>query len=220
MMTLEGYKTGGTVHIVVNNQVGFTTNYLDARSSIYCTDIAKVTDSPVMHVNADDVEAVVHAIRFAADYRAQFGKDVYIDLLGYRKYGHNEGDEPRFTQPSLYKTISKHPNPREIYKKKLVEEGVVSDAVMSEMEKEFKNLLDQNFDEAKEIERNTMAIFMEEDWKDYASLGKLQQVLENYNTTYDVEKLRELAVKISTLPADKKFINKIVTIVLMFILYL
>ena len=209
MMTLEGYKTGGTVHIVVNNQVGFTTNYLDARSSIYCTDIAKVTDSPVMHVNADDVEAVVHAIRFAADYRAQFGKDVYIDLLGYRKYGHNEGDEPRFTQPSLYKSISKHPNPREIYKKKLVEEGVVSDAVMSEMEKEFKNLLDQNFDEAKEIERNTMAIFMEEDWKNYALLGKLQQVLENYNTTYDVEKLRELAVKISTLPADKKFINKI-----------
>ena len=209
MMTLEGYKTGGTVHIVVNNQVGFTTNYLDARSSIYCTDIAKVTDSPVMHVNADDVEAVVHAIRFAADYRAQFGKDVYIDLLGYRKYGHNEGDEPRFTQPSLYKSISKHPNPREIYKKKLVEEGVVSDAVMSEMEKEFKNLLDQNFDEAKEIERNTMAIFMEEDWKNYALVGILQQVLENYNTTYDVEKLRELAVKISTLPADKKFINKI-----------
>ena len=178
MMTLEGYKTGGTVHIVVNNQIGFTTNYLDARSSIYCTDIAKVTDSPVMHVNADDVEAVVHAIRFAADYRAQFGKDVYIDLLGYRKYGHNEGDEPRFTQPSLYKTISKHPNPREKFtrkkkkKKKLVEEGVVSDAVMSEMEKEFKNLLDQNFDEAKEIERNTMAIFMEEDWKNYASLRK------------------------------------------------
>ncbi len=86
---------------------------------------------------------------------------------------------------------------------------MVSDAVMSEMEKEFKNLLDQNFDEAKEIERNTMAIFMEEDWKNYALLGKLQQVLENYNTTYDVEKLRELAVKISTLPADKKFINKI-----------
>ena len=99
MMTLDGYKTGGTVHIVVNNQVGFTTNYLDARSSTYCTDIAKVTDSPVMHINADDVEAVVHAIRFAADYRAKFHKDVYIDLLGYRKYGHNEGDEPRFTQP-------------------------------------------------------------------------------------------------------------------------
>ncbi|WP_034708019.1 thiamine pyrophosphate-dependent enzyme, partial [Chryseobacterium luteum] len=103
MMTLEGYKTGGTVHIVVNNQVSFTTNYADARSSTYCTDIAKVTESPVMHVNADDAEAVVHAMHFAADFRAKFGKDVYIDLLGYRKYGHNEGDEPRFTQPNLYK---------------------------------------------------------------------------------------------------------------------
>lgn len=209
MMTLEGYKTGGTVHIVVNNQVGFTTNYLDARSSIYCTDIAKVTDSPVMHVNDDDVEAVVHAIRFAADYRAKFGKDVYIDLLGYRKYGHNEGDEPRFTQPNLYKTISKHPNPREIYKEKLKNEGIVSDAVLAEMEQQFKALLDENFEAAKEIERNTMAIFMEDDWKDYASLGKKEQVLSNYDTSYDVEKLKELALKISTLPKDKKFINKI-----------
>lgn len=209
MMTLEGYRTGGTVHIVVNNQVGFTTNYLDARSSVYCTDIAKVTDSPVMHVNDDDVEAVVHAIRFAADYRAAFGKDVYIDLLGYRKYGHNEGDEPRFTQPNLYKTISKHPNPREIYKEKLKKEGVVSDAVLAEMETQFKALLDENFDAAKGIERNTMAVFMEEDWKDFPSLGKLDQVLADYDTKYDVAKLKELATKISTLPADKKFINKI-----------
>ncbi len=208
MMTLEGYKTGGTVHIVVNNQVGFTTNYLDARSSIYCTDIAKVTDSPVMHVNADDVEAVVHAIRFAADYRAKFGKDVYIDLLGYRKYGHNEGDEPRFTQPNLYKTISKHPNPREIYKEKLKKEGVVSDAVLAEMEKQFKALLDANFEDAKEIEINTMAVFMEDDWKGYLR-AKIDEIYANYPTGYDVEKLKELAKKISTLPADKKFITKI-----------
>ena len=208
MMTLEGYKTGGTVHIVVNNQVGFTTNYLDARSSIYCTDIAKVTDSPVMHVNADDVEAVVHAIRFAADYRAKFGKDVYIDLLGYRKYGHNEGDEPRFTQPNLYKTISKHPNPREIYKEKLKKEGVVSDAVLAEMEKQFKALLDANFEDAKEIEINTMAVFMEDDWKGYFR-AKIDEIYANYPTGYDVEKLKELAKKISTLPADKKFITKI-----------
>ena len=208
MMTLEGYKTGGTVHIVVNNQVGFTTNYLDARSSIYCTDIAKVTDSPVMHVNADDVEAVVHAIRFAADYRAKFGKDVYIDLLGYRKYGHNEGDEPRFTQPNLYKTISKHPNPREIYKEKLKKEGVVSDAVLAEMEKQFKALLDENFEDAKEIEINTMAVFMADDWKGYFR-AKIDEIYANYPTGYDVEKLKELANKISTLPADKKFITKI-----------
>ena len=208
MMTLEGYKTGGTVHIVVNNQVGFTTNYLDARSSIYCTDIAKVTDSPVMHVNDDDVEAVVHAIRFAADYRNKFGKDVYIDLLGYRKYGHNEGDEPRFTQPNLYKIIAKHPNPREIYKKKLKDEGVVSDAVLAEMEQQFKELLDENFEAAKEIEINTMAVFMEDDWKSFKR-GNIEQIYANYPTGFDAKKLKELAVKISTLPSDKKFINKI-----------
>lgn len=208
MMTLEGYRTGGTIHIVVNNQVGFTTNYLDARSSVYCTDIAKVTDSPVMHVNDDDVEAVVHAIRFAADYRARFGKDVYIDLLGYRKYGHNEGDEPRFTQPNLYKTISKHPNPREIYKKKLKEEGVVSDAVLAEMEQEFKELLDENFEAAKEIEINTMAVFMEDDWKGYFR-AKIDEIYADYATGYDPEKLKDLAIKISSLPKDKNFITKI-----------
>lgn len=209
MMNLEGYKTGGTVHIVVNNQVSFTTNYLDARSSVYCTDIAKVTDSPVMHINADDVEAVVHAIRFAADFRAKFGKDVYIDLLGYRKYGHNEGDEPRFTQPNLYKLISKHQNPREIYKELLIKENVVSDDVLKKMEQEFKALLDENFDASKEIERNTMDVFMKDDWVDFPLGTKGAVANANVDTTYDLEKLKELAVKISTLPADKKFINKI-----------
>ena len=115
---LPGYRTGGTIHIVVNNQVGFTTNYLDARSSTYCTDVAKVTLSPVLHVNGDDVEAVVHALQLAVEYRQQYQKDVFIDLLCYRKYGHNEGDEPRFTQPKLYETISKHKNHRENYKEK------------------------------------------------------------------------------------------------------
>ncbi len=208
MMTLDGYKTGGTVHIVVNNQVSFTTNYLDARSSVYCTDIAKVTDSPVMHVNADDVEAVVHAIHFAAEYRAKFGKDVYIDLLGYRKYGHNEGDEPRFTQPNLYKIISKHPNPREIYKQKLIQENIVSDEVLKKMEADFKALLDVDFDASKEIEKNAMAIFMEEAWKNYP-IGAKGSVYKTYDTKFNLAKLKDLAVKISTLPADKKFINKI-----------
>lgn len=208
MMTLDGYKTGGTVHIVVNNQIGFTTNYLDARSSTYCTDIAKVTDSPVMHVNADDVEAVVHAIRFAADYRAQFGKDVYIDLLGYRKYGHNEGDEPRFTQPKLYSVIAKHANPREIYKDQLIKEGIVSDEKMKQMEAEFKSLLDKNFDASKEIEKNTLDIFMEEVWRDFSTHSK-DDVFQTVDTSFDVAKLRELAVQISTLPKDKSFIRKI-----------
>lgn len=209
MMTLDGYKTGGTIHIVVNNQVSFTTNYLDARSAIYCTDIAKVTQSPVMHVNADNVEAVVHAIRFAAEYRAKFGKDVYIDLLGYRKYGHNEGDEPKFTQPKLYKEISKHPNPREIYKAKLLKEGIVSEDVLKEMEAEFKTLLDKDFDESKGIEKNSMAVFMEDNWKDF-SLAAKGSVNKDYDTSYDLEALKSLATKISTLPADKKFLNKIV----------
>ncbi len=208
MMTLEGYKTGGTVHIVINNQVSFTTNYLDARSSTYCTDIAKVTESPVMHVNADDVEAVVYAMKFAADFRAQFGKDVYIDLLGYRKYGHNEGDEPRFTQPNLYKLISKHPNPREIYKEKLIKEGIVSEEILKKMETEFKSLLDADFDASKEIERNTMDIFMADDWKDFA-MSPRGEMLKKVDTGFDLNALKELAVKMSTLPADKKFLNKI-----------
>lgn len=208
MMTLDGYKTGGSVHIVVNNQVSFTTNYMDARSSTYCTDIAKVTNSPVMHVNSDDVEAVVHAIRFAAEYRAKFNKDVYIDLLGYRKYGHNEGDEPRFTQPNLYKIISKHPNPREIYKDQLFKENVVSDEVLKKMETEFKELLDKDFDASKEIQKNTMDVFMAEDWADYpmCKRGALQEAVD---TSFDLARLKELAVQMSTLPADKKFIKKI-----------
>ena len=125
MARLKGYSTGGTIHIVINNQIGFTTNYLDARSSTYCTDVGKVTLSPVMHVNADDVEAVVHSVLFALDYRMHFNADVFIDLLGYRKYGHNEGDEPRFTQPKLYKIISAHKNPRDIYAEKLIAQGVI-----------------------------------------------------------------------------------------------
>lgn len=208
MMNLEGYRTGGSVHIVINNQVSFTTNFHDARSSVYCTDVAKVTGSPVMHVNADDVESVVHAIRFAAEFRAEFGKDVYIDLLGYRKYGHNEGDEPRFTQPNLYKIISKHPNPREIYKDLLKKENVVSDDKLKAMEAEFKALLDKDFDASKEIRKNTMDVFMGDDWKDFplCSKGALQ---ESMDTSFDINKLKELAVKMSTLPADKKFINKV-----------
>lgn len=208
MMNLEGYRTGGSVHIVINNQVSFTTNFHDARSSVYCTDVAKVTGSPVMHVNADDVESVVHAIRFAAEFRAEFGKDVYIDLLGYRKYGHNEGDEPRFTQPNLYKIISKHPNPREIYKDLLKKENIVSDDKLKAMETEFKALLDKDFDASKEIRKNTMDVFMGDDWKDFplCSKGALQ---ENMDTSFDINKLKELAVKMSTLPADKKFINKV-----------
>ena len=153
MAQLDGYKTGGTIHIVTNNQVGFTTNYLDARSSTYCTDIAKVTLCPVFHVNGDDVEAVAHTLKIASEYRQEFHKDVFIDLLCYRKYGHNEGDEPRFTQPKLYDLISSHPNPREIYKNKLIKEGVLNIEEINFSDKQFQDLLEARFDESKEIKK-------------------------------------------------------------------
>ena len=144
MSQLNGYKTGGTIHIVVNNQIGFTTNYLDARSSTYCTDVAKVTLSPVLHVNADDAEAVVHAVEMALEYRMRYKKDVYIDLLGYRKYGHNEGDEPRFTQPKLYKEIAKHANPFKIYSDKLIAENTIDKAYLEKIVLDFKATLERN----------------------------------------------------------------------------
>src|SRR5690606_38250388 len=208
MMNLDGYKTGGTIHIVVNNQVGFTTNYLDGRSSIYCTDVAKVNHSPVLHVNADDAEAVIHAIHFAADYRMRFGEDVFIDLLGYRKYGHNEGDEPRFTQPQLYSIIAKHPNPREIYKQHLIKEGIIGDEILAEKEKEFKQLLDENFDAAKEIEKNKLEPFMLDEWEGY-EMATEAEMLKPVDTKYPIAELQQIADSITNIPDGKKFIKKI-----------
>jgi len=150
MSKLDAYNTGGTIHLVINNQVGFTTNYKDARSSTYCTDIAKVTLSPVFHVNGDDVEALVYAINMAMEYRQRFHNDVFIDILCYRRYGHNESDEPRFTQPLLYKAIEKHQNPREIYVEKLLSSGTVDNSLAKQMEKEFKALLQERLNESKE----------------------------------------------------------------------
>ncbi len=208
MADLDGYKTGGTIHIVVNNQIGFTTNYIDSRSGTYCTDVGKVTLSPVLHVNGDDVEAVVNAIEFAAEYRIQFKKDVFVDLLCYRRYGHNEGDEPRFTQPNLYKAIAKHPNPREIYKKKLIGEGTIGENIVKEMEVEFKKLLQERFDEAKQVEKTIITPFMQEDWKDY-EIPKRNQAREAIDTTVPIEDLTSIGDKIFTLPEDKKFLKKI-----------
>ena len=149
MSQLDGYKTGGTMHIVLNNQIGFTTNYLDARSSTYCTDVAKTTLSPVFHVNGDDVEAIVFAVQLAMEFRQEFKRDVFIDILGYRKHGHNEGDEPKFTQPLLYKAIAKHPNPRDIYRARLIDEKTIDDGVVKKMDEDFKNRLQKKLDVVK-----------------------------------------------------------------------
>ncbi len=207
MAQLEGYKTGGTIHIAVNNQIGFTTNYLDARSSTYCTDIAKVTLSPVFHVNGDDVEAVVHAMQIAAEYRQKFGKDVFIDLLCYRKYGHNEGDEPRFTQPLLYKAISKHKNPREIYNQKLMSEGVVGANIAKEMEVEFKQLLQDRFDASKEVEKAFITPFMAQEWEGFEKATGAD--FENSPITGVAEKvLRKVAEKLYNISEEKQLFKK------------
>ena len=207
MEDLDGYKTGGTMHIVINNQIGFTTNYLDGRSSTYCTDLAKVCLNPVLHVNADDVEAVIHAVRFAVDFRTKFQSDVFIDLLGYRKYGHNEGDEPRFTQPQLYKAISKHNNVREIYKQKLENEGIVGDQFIDEMEQDFKNILENHFEASKKIEKYALDPFMPDIWKDF-TIRREEEMMEPIDTKFPTEKLKEITKAITELPENKKFIRK------------
>ena len=208
MAQLDGYKTGGTIHIVINNQVGFTTNYLDARSSTYCTDIAKVTLSPVLHVNADDAEAVVHVMSFALDFRMKFGRDVFVDLLGYRKYGHNEGDEPRFTQPLLYKIIAKHKNPRDIYAEKLLAEGVIDADYVKTLEVEYKSRLEVNLEESRKKELTVITPFMQNEWQGFSKAG-ITQMLKKVDTSYPKEKLEAVANAICNLPTDKKFINKI-----------
>jgi 2-oxoglutarate dehydrogenase E1 component len=207
MSQLNGYKTGGTIHIVVNNQIGFTTNYLDGRSSTYCTDVAKVTLSPVLHVNADDAEAVVHAVEMALDYRMRFKKDVYIDLLGYRKYGHNEGDEPRFTQPKLYKNIAKHDNPFKIYSEKLITEQTIDKNYSDAIVKEFKNTLEKEYEKSKEAESSKVREFMQERWKGFTRKG-VDAMLTEANTAYPEDRLKAISKITSTVPEGVKFVRK------------
>ena len=208
MANLDGYKTGGTIHIVVNNQIGFTTNYLDARTSTYCTDVAKVTLSPVLHVNADDAEAVVHASLFALEYRMRFASDVFIDLLGYRKYGHNEGDEPRFTQPKLYKAIAKHKNPRDIYAERLMQEGVIDDTYVAELEKQYKDSLEEKLEDSRKEDKTVITPFMADEWKGFENVREWE-MMETFDTTFDKDKLTKIAKVLTELPKGKKFLRKV-----------
>ena len=207
MALLDGYRTGGTVHIVTNNQVGFTTNYLDARSSTYCTDVAKTTLCPVFHVNADDVEAVIETMKIALEYRMKFNMDVFVDLLGYRKYGHNEGDEPKFTQPSLYKLIASHPSLREIYMNQLINEGAIDTAYADGIKSSFEAMLDTKLEIAKSMKMAHVKHFMEETWKDFTRASK-EDLSTPVKTQFDEKKLKSLASSISTLPVGEKYIAK------------
>ena len=151
MSKLKGYYTGGTIHFIINNQIGFTTDFDDARSADYCTSVAAMVKAPVLHVNGDDPEAVVKAVEIATRYRQEFNSDIFIDMVCYRKHGHNEGDEPKFTQPQLYALIDKHPNPREVYTQYLIDNGESdAKALAKEMEKQFLADLQERLDEVKQ----------------------------------------------------------------------
>lgn len=149
MSLLPAYEVGGTVHIVLNNQIGFTTGEEQARSSYYCTDVAKVTLSPVFHVNGEDPEAVVYAIRLAIAFRQAFNRDVFIDVIGYRRHGHNEGDEPRFTQPRMYQIIAQRPSPFEVYSRKLISEGFISETEVKDIEKARNEFYEKQLEKAR-----------------------------------------------------------------------
>ncbi len=212
MSQLAGYKTGGTIHLVINNQVGFTTNYLDARSSTYATDVAKVTRSPVFHVNGDDVEAIIFTVKLAMEFRQKFHADVFIDILCYRKYGHNEGDEPRFTQPLLYKAIEKHPNPRDIYADKLAEQAVLSKAETSKLNHEFDLFLEDKYKESEKIDKVKVLRFLNEKYTEFTNPSKTDLIYPVKTGVRKSELLR-IAERINTLPKDRKFFKKIDRIV-------
>ncbi len=207
MSQLDGFKTGGTIHLVINNQVGFTTNYLDGRSSTYCTDVAKVVLAPVFHVNGDDVEALVYTVQLALEFRQKFHRDVFIDILCYRKYGHNEGDEPRFTQPLLYKIIAQHPTPREIYVQQLISQGVIDANFAKELEKNFKNLLQEKLDSAKKTEKTQITSSLKSNWTGY-KMADSSDFDKSPDTSIDKNIFLEIAKKTVFLPTDKKFFNK------------
>ena len=168
---LRGHKTGGTMHIVVNNQIGFTTSPHNSRSSPYCTDIALMMDCPIFHVNGDDPEAVVHAAKVATEFRQKFQKDVVLDIFCYRRFGHNEGDEPMFTQPRMYRHIKQHKTSLTLYGETLVKEGLVGAAELENMKAGFQQHLTEEFEKGRSFKAEKA------DWLDgkWSSLGKERQ---------------------------------------------
>ncbi|WP_010663713.1 2-oxoglutarate dehydrogenase E1 component [Marinilabilia salmonicolor] len=208
MARLNGYSTGGSIHIVINNQVGFTTNYLDARSSTYSTDVGKVTRSPVFHVNGDDAEAIVYALELAVEYRQTFHADVFLDILSYRKHGHNEGDEPRFTQPTLYKAIASHSNPHDIYAQKLQKEKVLSKKDINNLQKEYSDALESELAESQKTDVVHIRHFLKDLWKEFRYAEK-KDFEQSTDTGVEKDVLLKLAEKINHLPEDVKFFRKL-----------
>lgn len=208
MAGLKGYNTGGTVHFVINNQVGFTTDFDDARTSIYCTDVAKVIDAPVIHVNGDNAEAVVFAARLAAEFRQKFNKDIFVDMVCYRRHGHNESDEPKFTQPELYNIISKHPNPREIYTKQLIERGDFDAKIATQMDEEFRQLLQDRLNMVKEKPLPYQATKFETEWANLRR-SKPEDFEKSPETGISQDQIEKVAEAITFIPKGFKPIKQI-----------
>ena len=213
MSKLDGYKVGGVVHFVINNQIGFTTDYDDARSSIYCTDLAKIIDSPVLHVNGDDPEAVYFASKFALAYRQKFKKDIFIDLLCYRRHGHNESDEPKFTQPNLYNLISKHPSPRDVYFKKITEENNQIDKdLASRLNKEFRQMLQERLDEVKQKPLPYKPQKKDEEWS-FLRLSKPKDFIDSPETKIELKTLNKIGKALTKIPDGFKPLKQITKLI-------
>lgn len=195
---LQGYRTGGTIHFIVNNQIGFTTSPMYSRSSPYPSDVALMVQAPIFHVNGDDPEAVVYAAKVATEYRQKFGKDVVIDMFCYRRFGHNEGDEPMFTQPVMYTKIKAHESTREIYAKRLVSEGLVTAESVENDIKNFEKFLDKAFEDGKKLEGGK-ADWLEDKW---SGLGLPEDDERRGKTGVSKSKLKELGGSFTTVPDD------------------
>ena len=197
MSGLKGHNTGGTIHIIVNNQIGFTTSPRFARSSPYPSDLGKVVEAPILHCNGDDPEAVVHCAKIAIEFRQKFNKDVVIDMICYRRFGHNEGDEPSFTQPLMYKKIREHPTTVNVYGNKLIKENIITKEEFDKMKKEFKNLLNEQFKTAKDYKPKIE--WFEGTWTRYKpEKGKDKRG----KSGVDLDKLVKISEKINNVPSE------------------
>lgn len=209
MSQLPGYYTGGTLHFVINNQIGFTTDFDDARSSTYCTASASLVQAPVFHVNGDDPEAVVFAIRLATEYRQKFNGDVFIDMVCYRRHGHNEGDDPQFTQPEMYHKIADHLNPRELYLRKLTSRGEVENKLAEDLEKTYWDELQDRLQMVKENKLPYKYQEPEKAWKQLKKHASFEDMLFTPETGIEKSRIDQLLDKLLELPKGFKPLSKI-----------
>ncbi|MCB1526606.1 MAG: 2-oxoglutarate dehydrogenase E1 component, partial [Hyphomicrobiaceae bacterium] len=195
---LKGHRTGGAIHFIINNQIGFTTNPRHSRSSPYCSDVARMIEAPIFHANGDNPEAVVHVAKIATEFRQKFQKPVVIDMFCYRRFGHNESDEPMFTQPRMYREIKNHPSVTTIYSKRLIDEGVMTEEGYEEMRASFRAHLDSEFENSDSYKPNKA------DWLDgrWSSIGFAEDEARRGQTGVPVAKLKDIGQRITTIPSD------------------